>query len=401
MEHSQHQLEPSPLKEQSRCAVVYHFYPHYRRAVVECLARSSKVEYTFYGDDHEYLHSIKPACFSSFVRFEHAPTKRLVGHLIWQWRAIEVAFDRRFDAVIYHPVPYWPCTWIGALLARCMGKRVLFWGHGLLAPPRGIKGWIRRAVNLLPHAHLLYGRRAKSLLMQIGWDPLQLHVIHNSLDHEQQTKVRLKFDIKRRVEIREELFGDPAIPVVACPSRLISMRRLDLLIQALAILKGRGRHANLILIGDGPERSHLERLAQKIGVRVFFEGPCYDESRLGELLMSSNVVASPGRVGLTVIHALTFGIPVVSHSDPNDQAPEWEAIIPGQTGSVFEPGSAAALADALEPWIVKQFVDSKISEQCIHIVDRFWNPNFQRNRIDHAVTRGQAHDLLDLGSEHS
>ena len=379
-----------------RVAVVYHFYPHYRRAIVEALARSHAAEYTFLGDDQEYLASVEPACFSEVVRFEHAPTHHVLGPFMWQWRAISIAFDRRFDTVIFHPVPHWPCTWVGALLSRIVGKRVLFWGHGLLAPPRGLNGWIRRALNSLPHAHLLYGRRAKILLMQIGWDPLRLHVIHNSLDHEEQSRVRSRVAPGRREAVRIELFGDPATPVVACPSRLISMRRLDLLILALELLRKRGRTVNLILIGDGPEHSVLQRLASEHGVMVHFEGACYDEARLGELLMSSNVVASPGRVGLTVIHAMTFGIPVVSHSDPSDQAPEWEAIIPGQTGAVFEPGDVRALADALEPWLAGQFVDPSVSARCIDVVDRFWTPAFQRRRIDHAVTGGQANDLLGL-----
>ncbi|NDG63288.1 MAG: hypothetical protein EBY29_07445, partial [Planctomycetes bacterium] len=41
--------------------VIYHFYPHYRSAVVEALARSEVADFTFVGDDHEYLNSIEPA----------------------------------------------------------------------------------------------------------------------------------------------------------------------------------------------------------------------------------------------------------------------------------------------------------------------------------------------------
>jgi hypothetical protein len=114
-----------------------------------------------------------------------------------------------------------------------MGKRVLFWGQGLLAPPRGFNGLVRRALNALPHEHLLYGRRAKMLLMELGWDPAQLHVIHNSLDFVRQSALRGTIDHDRLVKVREELFGDATVPVVACPSRLIAMRRLDLLIEVL------------------------------------------------------------------------------------------------------------------------------------------------------------------------
>jgi len=382
-----------------RVAVVYHFFPHYRRAVVEALAGSTVAEFTFIGDDHEYLGSVEPAALGPDVRFELAPTHRLGGTFMWQWKAFTIAFDRRFDTLIFHPVPHWPCTWMGAIAARLMGKRVLFWGQALLAPPRGLNGFVRRALNALPHEHLLYGRRAKALLMQLGWDASKLHVIHNSLDFVRQSALRGTIDHDRLVKVREELFGDATVPVVACPSRLIAMRRLDLLIDALAQLAARGRRAHVLLIGDGPERARLEALASELGVRAHFEGACYDEARLAELIMASNVVASPGRVGLTVIHALTYGVPVVSHSDPSDQAPEWEAIVPGVSGGYFEPGSVEALADALDPWLARPMDDPATASACRSVVERFWNPGYQRWAIERAVLGRPADDLFDRREE--
>ena len=38
--------------------VIYHFYPHYRKPVVEALARSESADFAFVGDDHEYLDSV-------------------------------------------------------------------------------------------------------------------------------------------------------------------------------------------------------------------------------------------------------------------------------------------------------------------------------------------------------
>ena len=69
---------PSQGPEQKRrsVAIIYHFFPHYRKAVVEALARSELADFTFIGDDHEYLDSIEPAKFSDSVRFQLAPTHR-------------------------------------------------------------------------------------------------------------------------------------------------------------------------------------------------------------------------------------------------------------------------------------------------------------------------------------
>jgi hypothetical protein len=135
--------------------------------------------------------------------------------------------------------------------------------------------------------------------------------------------------------------------------------------------------------------------AKRLGVRVHFEGACYDEARLGALIMSSNVTVSPGKTGLTAVHSIGYGIPVVSHDDPDDQGPEYEAIIPGRTGSLYRRGDVASLAEAIKPWLAGAVTDPKVREACIAFVDRFWNPAYQRRAIERAVCGAPADDLFD------
>jgi glycosyltransferase involved in cell wall biosynthesis len=183
---------------------------------------------------------------------------------------------------------------------------------------------------------------------------------------------------------------------VACTTRLIALRRLDLLIDALALLAGRGVRANLLLVGDGPERARLEAHARARGVRTHFEGACYDEGRIAELVMASNVVVAPGKVGLTAMHAMAYGVPVVTHGDADDQMPEWEAVVPGSTGSLFAKGDVESLAAAIEPWLRGEFPSDATRDACHAMVARFWNPTYQRRAIERAVLGRPADDLFDV-----
>ena len=380
-----------------RVAVIYHFYPHYRRAVVEALAGSEVADFTFIGDVREFLGSVEPAKFSDRVQFIRAPTHHLFGPFMWQWGAIRWAVSRRFDTIIMHSVPHWPCTWLGAFLARALGKRVFFWGHGFLRRPHGLKGLIRRIFHRLPHGHLFYGWISKAYAIELGWAPERLHVIANSLDSDRLGTERLRWtDVEGR-RVREEIFGDPDVPVIGCSSRLIPMRRLPELLRAVSILARRGIRANVLLIGDGPERERIRALSEELGVRVHFEGACYDETRIARLIMSCSVTVSPGKTGLTAIHSLGYGVPVVSHEDPDDQAPEWEAIIPGRTGSLFRREDVESLAAAIEPWIASAAVAPHVRDACVAIVERVWNPRFQVRAIERAVRGLPADDLANLG----
>lgn len=365
--------------------VIYHFYPHYRKAVVEALARSAVADFTFVGDDHEYLRSIEPASLSPHVRFRLAPTHRLPGPFMWQWGAVTWAVRPEFDTVIMHSVPHWPCTWLGAMLARMLGKRVLFWGHGFLYEPRGIKGILRRMFHALPHAHLLYGRRARDIAVKLGCPADRLHVIYNSLDSDAHKALRTSIPRSESERLRATLFGDVASPVAICSTRLIRLRRLDLLLDALHSLAAQGHTANLILVGDGPERGALESQARSLGLKVHFEGACYDESRLAALLMASTVTVAPGKVGLTAIQSMAYGVPVISHGDADDQMPEFEAIVPGHTGDHFRKDDVASLASAVRRWTASSWPSEATVRACHAMVECRWNPHVQRTLIERAV----------------
>ena len=374
--------------------VIYHFYPHYRSAVVEALARSEVADFTFVGDDHEYLHSIEPATLSDTVKFRLAPTHLIFKPFMWQWGAITWAIKPEFDTVIMHAVPHWPCTWIGGILARMMGKRVFFWGHGYLYEPKGFKGLMRRMFYAIPNAHMFYGRIAKAIAMKHGWAPEKLHVIYNSLNTAEQRTIRNNSTKAEALEVRRQIFGNDN-PVAICTTRLIAIRRLDLLLDSIHTLKERGRAVNLILVGDGPESQRLRKQAEQLCVPVHFEGACYDERRIAQLVMASNVTVAPGKVGLTAMHSMVYGVPVVTHGDASDQMPEWEAIIPGKTGSLFERGDVNSLAEAIRKWTESEFPDADTQAECHKIIDRFWNPEFQRQAIENAVIGLDADDLID------
>jgi glycosyltransferase involved in cell wall biosynthesis len=379
-----------------RVAVVYHFFAHYRTAVVESLARDTTHEWHFWGDLKDYDSDIKPAQFSDRVRFSRTRCVKLRGPVMWQRGLLGLALSPRWKAVIFLGSPNYVSTWISALLARLTGKRVLFWSHGWTKPPAGLRSVTRNLFYGLAHDLLLYGRWAKSIAIAQGFDPAHVHVVSNSLDVEAQRKALAAIPAGRPAEVRHELFGEADTPVLCCTTRLTRQRRLDMLLDAVAKLRERGRPANVAIIGDGPERAALQAQAERLGLKVAFLGACYDEARIGEVLLASNACVAPGQVGLTAMHALAFGVPVVSHGDPSKQMPEFESIVPGSTGSLFVEGNLESLATAIEPWILTSVIEPATRDACRTMIDRFWNPAFQTEVILRAVDGEPADDLFWL-----
>ena len=70
-----------------------------------------------------------------------------------------------------------------------------------------------------------------------------------------------------------------------CVGRLIPSKRVD-----AAIAWAHERRQFLVVVGDGPERTALERGAQRCGARVFFAGRTSRREALAWIAASSQVV---------------------------------------------------------------------------------------------------------------
>lgn len=373
-------------KEQpKRVAVIYHFFAHYRQPVLLELVNHGKHEYHFLGDDHSYATKIKLADELPRARFHKTPGKFL-GPFLFQFGAVKAAVGSRYDTLIMLGNPNWPTTWLAAILGRLRGKHILYWTHGWLKEESGLKALFRNTFNKIAHGQLLYGHRAKELGIKAGFKPERLHVIYNSLDCALQDRARAGIQPADRQSTRDKLFGKHADhPVLINITRLQSHKRLDLLIDAAAKLKEAGTPVNVLIIGDGEERQALEERAQEKEITTVFTGALYEEPEIGRMLNAADIAVMPGPVGLLVMHALAYGVPVISNNDFASQMPEFEAIKGGETGDFFDPGNLDSLVESIKRTLVSSATYEQRYQQAREPIDHRYNPTSQRILIDRAV----------------
>ena len=134
-------------------------------------------------------------------------------------------------------------------------------------------------------------------------------------------------------------------------------------------------------MGDGVERKTLEELTTKYGLRnqVWFYGACYDEVTNAELIYNADVCVTPGDIGLTAIHCLSFGTPCITHNDYTHQGPEFEAIKPWETGCFFNSGDVNNLIKVINEWFEHNRDREEIRRKCYEEIDEQWTPSFQLN----------------------
>ena len=149
---------------------------------------------------------------------------------------------------------------------------------------------------------------------------------------------------------------------------------------SLSTLINSGINPHIVFIGEGEDRIKLSSLVTKYGIteRAWFYGACYDERTNAELLYNADLCVIPGDIGLTAIHAMTMGIPVISHNCFKYQGPEFESIIPGRTGDFFEYDNVDDLAHCISQWFAtKRNAREQVRQACYAEIDKHWNPYYQ------------------------
>jgi phosphatidyl-myo-inositol dimannoside synthase len=156
-----------------------------------------------------------------------------------------------------------------------------------------------------------------------------------------------------RAELRRR-YGLGSAPVVVCVSRLVARKGQDVLVRALPAVRAAVPGTRLLLVGDGPDRARLHRLAVEHGVdgRVVLAG-AVPAAELPAHHAVGDVFALPCRtrgggldvegLGIVSLEAAASGLPVVVGRSGG--APE--AVRDGRTGRVVDGRDPAAVAAAL------------------------------------------------------
>lgn len=132
-------------------------------------------------------------------------------------------------------------------------------------------------------------------------------------------------------------------------SRLMVHKRLDMLLDAVALLHAEGRRVTCRIIGTGPEREALHEQAERLGIAdaVDFQHDVREQKDVYSLIKAGRVFALPSEregFGIAVLEALACGTPVVTTSAPDNLAQH--LVTRSQRGLVSDH-NAGALALAI------------------------------------------------------
>ncbi len=360
------------MKTSNICCIL-NYPPHYREQIYRLMERELDCDFYFGNIEKGKIQPIEYSHFSKPV--QDLNTINLPFGFNWIKGSVALIF-KSYKKYLLVGEPYCLSTWMCLILAHILGKETYLWTHGWYGNESRLKTIIKKTFYKLSTGLFLYGDYAKGLMLKEGFKNEKLKVIYNSLDYDVQKKIRKDL---RHTNIYHDYFGNDN-PVMVFTGRLTPVKKLDQLISAHEILSSKGINFNVIILGDGPEKEKLKDLSCKAGLtdRYWFYGSCYDEAVIGEMYYNAAACISPGNVGLTAIHSLMYGCPVITHSDFSKQMPEFEAIQIGSTGDFFEYGNTNSLASTIEVWLKSHYPKNEgLRNDCFKVVDEKFNPYYQ------------------------
>ncbi len=235
------------------------------------------------------------------------------------------------------------------LVARrrlCGGPVTLFWSHGYNMD-RGL-GTARARLLQMPAAVLhrmadgvvCYSQEGKAYLER-HLDPSRILVARNTIDVTPMQSLALK--MKRLTRL-----GRPSLLTIG---RMTPDKDFPRLVRVFLEFRNHFPGAVLTVIGEGPDADRTRTAAGgELGKSIVIVGAEYDEQKLARLFCASDVVVFPGAVGLSVNHALAYGVPVIAF-DRTQQGPhhhpEIAYVVNGVTGYRVPSCSDTALLEAL------------------------------------------------------
>ena len=187
-------------------------------------------------------------------------------------------------------------------------------------------------------------------------------------------------------------------PVVVCVSRMVARKGQDVLVRALPAIAARVPDVVLLLVGDGPHRRAVERLAARSGVEAHVvlagrvswdQSPAYYDAGDVFCMPTRTRLAGlePEALGICFLEAAATGLPVVA----GDSGGAPDAVLDGQNGVVVDGRDVGQVAEQVTRLLLDRKLSAEMGRRGRDWVRERWLWDQQAHRLQ-ALLAGRSPD---------
>jgi glycosyltransferase involved in cell wall biosynthesis len=311
-----------------------------------------------------------------------------IGWQFTPWRS--VLFD--YDVVVVDGNPRSLSRALTATVLRLLRRTVVLWtaGHSYGANPlteRARLWWTRMFDRLL-----VYTDAEVRYLRDKGFATQDIIALNNGLDQVQIDAATTGWSAPRLDEWRRQQNLSGRTVLLSC-ARLDPKNRFEQMVTAMPEILRQVPNAIWCVIGSGTEEARLVSQVRDAGLsdRVRFVGELYEEIDLAPWFLSAAVFVHPAAIGLSILHAFGYGLPVVTHSTAEHHGPEFTAFTEGLSGRTYREHDIAGLASAVIGLVQDQAARSVMARHVRHVARAEYNVDVMVERFVTAVRNALGH----------
>ncbi len=257
-------------------------------------------------------------------------------------------------------------------------KKVYWWSQG----KRFRQGFLGKKLRYFFYKYsdgvFLYSEGGKKNFLNEGLPISKLHVINNCLNYEDYGWLNYNLEDKYEKDFR-----------IVYTGRLSERKKIIILLEAFKLIKEKGvKNIFLDIIGNGEQKERLEKYVQDNGMHdlVCFHGAKYGTD-VHKYFLNGDLVVCPGAVGLSIVHAFSFGLPFITGEGDPAHSSELELLEVGKNGDYFLLNNKESLVEKILIW--KDKINKNKTEyrqNCIQtIIKKEYLPNLVAQKIINAL----------------
>ena len=313
---------------------------HYRKDVFQTFNNSKDFNFEIIaGRSYQGIYSLQ----NKNSLFDHL-TFKFFNHTFYYLNgAVKYALSKKTTAIIctgvdFHLLHTIILFFIYRIILR---KKFFWWSHATMCHQGKFGFFLRKFFYKSSSGIFAYNMAGRDNLQLMGVKDQKIVVVNNSINKEDYGYLNYDIYNKKRGKVFTILYS----------GRVTKAKKIDILIKALGILKEKNAFDfKCYIIGDG-ELAEIRKITKELNIseKVDFVGAKYGKE-VYPYFLNSDLFVYPGGIGLSALHSLSFGIPILTTNNLSLHFPEFELLKPGFNGDLFIDNSSEDVANKIVEW---------------------------------------------------
>jgi glycosyltransferase involved in cell wall biosynthesis len=289
--------------------------------------------------------------------------------LVFALKLFPALWREKFNLIDVSVFPYFSCFTVKAVSLLRRTPSVFTWHevwndywYEYMGKAGFLGKTIERAVSKISGENIAVSDWTKKRLESLGVPEKNITIVPNGIDLKRISQIESEGGLIS-VNSRTSFGSDDKIYDVIFAGRLIKEKNVNVLLKAVSLLKVDFPDIRCCIVGDGPEKAALLKLAKQLAIceNVEFAGFQEYEALIGKVKASKILVLPSSRegFGMVVIEAFACGVPVVTVREKYNAAQG--LVDDGVDGLVVELGDRE-IAVGVEKILGRNTKYKKISE---------------------------------------